>query len=261
MLLGPPLVPIWVAGFVPCCGAGAGGRCGRWRSRTRSFCVTVLVMAGQLYYPLGLLAPLRGRLRADRRLAARGRGRPAGAGGRRVALNTTVSALVALPLLPVDVLGRTPIPEINQVDPGLGGLAGVRGHGGRRLPGLSTAEQARAVLYTSNYGEAGALHRYGPAYVLPAVYSGHNELHNLGPPPDSADVAVLVLQGGLGRFAPFFATCETVGRSGQRRRRRQRGERRGGAAYLPGSAGALARAVAARSALRLTMTRPTVSCG
>lgn len=42
--------------------------------------------------------------------------------------------------------------------------------------GLPPAERDRAVMLTANYGEAGALARYGPARGLPRAYSGHNSM-------------------------------------------------------------------------------------
>ncbi len=67
-----------------------------------------------------------------------------------------------------------------------------------------------AVIVAGNYGEAGAVHRYGPAYRLPTVYSGQNELYRYGPPPDSATVAVMV---GLPWVADsgLFSSCTRVG--------------------------------------------------
>jgi hypothetical protein len=59
---------------------------------------------------------------------------------------------------------------------------------------LPAADQAHTVLFTGNYGEAGALDRYGRPLGLPAVYSGHNELYNFGPPPDDKTVVIAVLQ-------------------------------------------------------------------
>ena len=51
--------------------------------------------------------------------------------------------------------------------------------------GLPDAERDRTVVVASNYGEAGALVRLGDG--LPAVYSGHNALGDLSPPPESVD--------------------------------------------------------------------------
>ena len=47
-------------------------------------------------------------------------------------------------------------------------------------------------MLASNYGEAGAVLRYGPADGLPAVYSGHNGFWYWGPPPASATSVVVV---------------------------------------------------------------------
>ncbi|MFE3768088.1 glycosyltransferase family 39 protein [Streptomyces sp. CB02959] len=72
---------------------------------------------------------------------------------------------------------------------------------------LPEAERARAVVLTENFGEAGALDRYG--HGLPPVYSGHNELHKWGPPPERADVVVAV---GIdrARLDAGFRSCTVV---------------------------------------------------
>ena len=48
------------------------------------------------------------------------------------------------------------------------------------------------MLFTANYGEAGALDRYGPALGLPPAYSGHNAFGEWGPPPDRSGRVVVV---------------------------------------------------------------------
>lgn len=63
------------------------------------------------------------------------------------------------------------------------------------------------AVVTANYGEAGALARYGPEHGLPAPFSGHNHLHVLGGP--DADVATVVLVG-YGRLTPRFESCAVV---------------------------------------------------
>jgi hypothetical protein len=42
----------------------------------------------------------------------------------------------------------------------------------------------RAVILARNYGEAGAIDRFGPALGLPRAYSGHNAYGDWGPPRD-----------------------------------------------------------------------------
>lgn len=65
-----------------------------------------------------------------------------------------------------------------------------------------------ADILTSNYGEAGAVARFGPAYGLPAPVSGHNALADLTMPTRDR---VLVLGGAWCDLAPAFARCERVG--------------------------------------------------
>jgi hypothetical protein len=50
---------------------------------------------------------------------------------------------------------------------------------------LPTGERTRTTLVTGNYGEAGALDRYGPALRLPRVYSGHTGYWYFGRPADT----------------------------------------------------------------------------
>jgi hypothetical protein len=46
---------------------------------------------------------------------------------------------------------------------------------------LPANEQAQACILTENYGEAGAIDLYGPAYHLPHAISGHNTYYLWGP--------------------------------------------------------------------------------
>ena len=208
ILLGLGLVPIWVAGLVALLTRPA------WR-RVRALAVAypvVLVVAlltgGRFYYTLGLVVVLfaAGCVPAiewmGRRLAAR-RALLVAA----VAANAALSAVVALPLVPLRSLGDTPIPYLNQVTRDTVGWPEYVHTVAEVYAALPPEDRARTVLFTSNYGEAGALHRYGPAYGLPAVYSGHNELWFAGPPPESATV-VVALTRSMCWFERHFAGCE-----------------------------------------------------
>lgn len=208
ILLGALLLPVWVAGFVALLRRPA------W-SPVRSFAIAypvvllvTLATAGQLYYPLGLVALLfaAGCVPTVDWIGRRLRGRRALVVG-AVAVNSALSAIIALPLVPVGSLGDTPIPEINQVARDAVGWPVYVQTLADAYASLPVEDRARAVLFTSNYGEAGALHRYGPEYGLPAVYSGHNELWFAGPPPESATVVVAWVQGLRG-LRTLFAECE-----------------------------------------------------
>jgi hypothetical protein len=57
---------------------------------------------------------------------------------------------------------------------------------------LPPEEKARAVIVTSNYGEAGALRYHGRAYGLPPAVSQHNSFWFWGPGRADVDVAIVV---------------------------------------------------------------------
>ncbi len=57
---------------------------------------------------------------------------------------------------------------------------------------LPPAEQARVVIVTSNYGEAGALRYLGRRLGLPPAVSQHNSFYFWGPGREQVDVAIIV---------------------------------------------------------------------
>ena len=116
----------------------------------------------------------------------RGAGRVrSGVLGVAIGLSAIVSLLIALPILPADDAG--PAIALNgDVAETIGWPQLVRTVAGvyRQAPG--------AVIFTANYGEAGAIDRYGPALGLPGAYSGHNAFGQWGPPPDRAGPVVVI---------------------------------------------------------------------
>ena len=48
------------------------------------------------------------------------------------------------------------------------------------------------MILTDNYGEAGAVDRYGPDLGLPRAYSGHNAYGDWGPPPNGSAPVVAI---------------------------------------------------------------------
>jgi hypothetical protein len=209
VMLGPPLVPIWVAGLVALLRRPA------WRPArllVPAFGVLLLltfVGGGQVYYPSGVLvvlwaagcvptAELMSRSTPWRLVTVAG-----------VALNAVVSGVIALPLLPLSVLGRTPVPAIDQtIQDQVGWPTYVRQIASvvRSLP---PQDAGRSALVTSNYGEAGAVARYGPSLGLGRVYSGQNALFSQGRPADGTDV-VVVVGGQLDDVRHLFASCQVV---------------------------------------------------
>jgi 4-amino-4-deoxy-L-arabinose transferase-like glycosyltransferase len=207
LLVSPVLAPVWIAGLVALL---------RDRSlrRFRLFGVAWLVLVvvflatgGKPYYLAGMFPVLlaAGAPATDRWLR---RGAPR---ARRallvaaVALSALVSAVIALPVLPAEDAG--PVVATNgDVGETIGWpqfTATVAAVYRRAGPG--------AVILTSNYGEAGAIDRYGPRLGLPGAYSGHNGFGYWGPPPDRPGPVVTV---GLDRaaLARSFTSCRAAGR-------------------------------------------------
>jgi hypothetical protein len=194
---GVVLTPLWAVGAI-------------WALRSaaaRPFrpvaiaCVTVIALqfalGGKAYYPGAaftfLLAagcvPLESRL--GRRLAGWAPGFWAGAA---MVAGAALAVPVALPVLPARALHVIPLQKINydlgeEISwPSLVALVA------REYRALPPAQRDRATILAGNYGEAGAIDRYGPQDGLPRVYSGANNFWLWGPPPaaDSAAIAVNV---------------------------------------------------------------------
>jgi len=57
---------------------------------------------------------------------------------------------------------------------------------------LSPEDQARAAIFTKNYGQAGAIDYFGPALGLPHAISGHNNYYLWGPQQYTGEVVIVV---------------------------------------------------------------------
>jgi len=198
LFTGPVLVPLWVTGAI-------------WSVRSeaaRRFrpvgiaCVLVIalqfVLGGKAYYSGGaytfLLAA--GCVPAERRLAARrplgGKIGPAAALAGALLAGALIAAPVTLPVLPARALHTVPVQKINYdlgeeiAWPKLVTLVS------REYHARPAALRRQTTILTGNYGEAGAIDRYGPGLGLPQAYSGANNFWLWGPPPaaDTAAIAV-----------------------------------------------------------------------
>jgi 4-amino-4-deoxy-L-arabinose transferase-like glycosyltransferase len=203
IMLGPPLVPIWIAGLVAL-----------WRDRSLRFIavafpvllVLVFVMGSQFYYPFGLLAVLfaAGCEPAWQWVSTRTVWRRLLVIG--VVVNAVVSSLLALPIVSLGSLSDTPIASISQVAQDSVGWPRYVAQVATVYRQLPPDERAHAVVYASNYGEAGAIDRYGPGDGLPAVYSAHNQLVDEGRPPDATTTVVFV-GGQYDDTGRWFGSC------------------------------------------------------
>lgn len=208
LLLGPPLLPILLAGVVAPFRSEA-LRIARWLSVAVVVVVAATYLGGtQFYYPAPLMLVVFavGCVPAGAWLAARTGWRIATVIG--VALNGAVAVTIALPVVAVGRVGQTPLPGMNAVVSDTIGWPIYVDQIAAVYLGLPTDERAQTVILTANYGEAGAVARFGPERGLPAAYSGHNALADLPGPPDSATTAVVV--GRETQTRDLFAECTTV---------------------------------------------------
>jgi 4-amino-4-deoxy-L-arabinose transferase-like glycosyltransferase len=209
--LTPVLVPVWVAGLVRLWRDPAL----RWaRALAVSYpvvCVELLISGGKPYYSVPLLVLL---LPAGVQPAldwlSRGVARRPVAGVLGI-FSVALSLVTGLPLLaPASLNG--PVLAINK-EPGeqvgwpelTATVAGVW----RQIP---DGRRATSVIFTSNYGQAGAISHYGSHLGLPTPYSGHMSYADWGPPPDSMTGAVLVV-GGQPMQSPLLTGCRLVTRN------------------------------------------------
>ena len=211
LLVSPVLAPVWIAGLVrlfrdP---AARDFRFLAWAWVVLA--VVFMATSGKPYYLAGLLPALlgAGAVPVDRWLERGRRGVRKAALATAVVASAAVSAVISLPVLPAD--RADPVIEVND---DVGETIG--------WPELTQAvarayrqaedDGRRPVIFTSNYGEAGAVDRYGPSLGLPGAYSGHNAYGDWGHPPDgSAPVVAVGLEPG--ELAGAFRGCTTVARS------------------------------------------------
>jgi hypothetical protein len=190
LLVSPVLAPVWIAGLVRLF-RDPGVRDVRFLAWAWVVLAGVFMASrGKPYYLAGLLPVL---IAAGAEPATRwlkqGQARL-----RRAAFvvalagSAAVSATIALPILPAGSAGA-----VIALNPDVGETIGwkdfVQSIAGlyRILP-----SDAHTVILTENYGEAGAIDRYGPALGLPRAYSGHNAYGDWGVPPDRGGPVIAV---------------------------------------------------------------------
>lgn len=150
---------------------------------------TFLVTGGKGYYFGGLIPPL---IAAGCTfLAARWSSRAVTLAGTVLVASSAVAYPAVLPVLPASSFSGSIWADVNDVQLDTIGWPEYAGQVRAVVDSLSPDERADAVIFTGNYGEAGAMRWYDVG--LP-TYSGHNGYRNWGPPPDGAGPVVVVLQ-------------------------------------------------------------------
>lgn len=178
------LVPLWAGGIA-------------WAlrdARLRALAIAAMavlaaqfVLGGKPYYPGGIYT-----FCFAAGATALSQQRPAGRRAVLACVAGVISLPIALPVLPAAALARFPVQKIN---PDLGEEIGWPSQVrllARVYAALPVQERAVATVLASNYGEAGAVDRYGASLGLPAVCSGANSYWLWGPPPARDTVAVAI---------------------------------------------------------------------
>jgi hypothetical protein len=184
LLAGPPLIVVWING-VRWLGSVA-RRQYRWVLVVAAVAVVAFTAGGgKSYYAAPALAGLfaAGAVQIERFAVPRDRVRLPVV----LAVSGLVAALVGLPVLPVSAAGFQ-----HAVNP-----QPLETYGWPQF--VDEVERVEATLppgtpiFTSNYGEAGALTILGPAAGVHApVFSGHNNYTYWGPPPGSPATVLCV---------------------------------------------------------------------
>ncbi|HTY26667.1 MAG TPA: hypothetical protein VMD51_00775 [Mycobacterium sp.] len=184
LLAGPLLVALWVIGASWL--VSPAGREHRWvLVATVTVVLLFTLSGGKPYYAAPMLAALyaAGAVRVEAAATARGRvGWPAA-----LVVSFIVAALVWLPILPVRTANA-----MRQISPVL-----IETYGWPQfvdqVAAVAAALPPDVPVFTSNYGEAGAVSILGPTVGLARpVYSGHNNYALWGPPQGRPDTVLCV---------------------------------------------------------------------
>ncbi|WP_141861242.1 ArnT family glycosyltransferase [Kribbella jejuensis] len=201
--LSPFLVPFWIAGFRR-----------MWRSWARPvalaypvLCIVVLAVGGKSYYALPLLLVL---------VAAGGEpmlnwvDRRRGSAIVVLVLTALTSAVFTLPVLPASAVDLViPVNKEQGEQIGWPAFTDAVAAAWQHVP---ADQRSTATIFAGNYGEAGALLRYGPARGLPSPYSPHMSFYEWARPPDTNTGPVLLIE--LERtpiYESHFRDCNQVG--------------------------------------------------
>ena len=203
LVVGPLLAPVWIAGLWALF-RDRSLRPWRWLGLAyASLLVLLFLLGGKPYYAgplvLCLLAP--GAVVVERWLRSAGRAALLGAA---VVLTAALSVLLALPVVLVGSLHDSPVADVNEDAAETVGWPALVRTVADVYASLPAADRESAVVFTGNYGEAGAIDRFGAAYGLPRAYSGHNAYARFSQPPDAAAPVVVI---GYRDPSGVFAGC------------------------------------------------------
>ena len=183
----------------------------------------MLILRGRIYYlaPIYPMLFAAGAVSIEAWIAASGRNWIRQAVLAPLVMGGIVAAPLALPILPLDRIASyadfwdvnkvrvevEPSGKLPQLFADMMGwpqqaqvVAGV-------FHSLPQQDQARAAILTKNYGQAGAIDYFGPAYGLPRAISGQNNYYLWGPRQHDGQV-VIVVGMPIEDLQPIFGQIE-----------------------------------------------------
>jgi 4-amino-4-deoxy-L-arabinose transferase-like glycosyltransferase len=208
-------IPLWIAGLFFYFRAAQGRR---FRMLGWMFIITFLIFLaakGRSYY----MAPAYPMLLAAgavleeswlQSMAARNAGLMRGITFAALAIGGVIAAAVTLPLAPVNSHWWQVADKIDSDFREEIGWPELVSEVARIYNSMPPSERIHTGILAANYGEAGAINLYGPAYGLPRAISGVNSFWAYGypsPPP----TALIVLGMGDEYRNQYFQSCEIVG--------------------------------------------------
>jgi hypothetical protein len=127
-----------------------------------------------------------------------------------VGVSFAVSAFIALPLLPATDLQGSAVMAINPDQGETVGWPRFIDTVTTAWQSIPAAERDHTVIFTENYGEAGAIDVLGRSHGLPRAYSGHNGFTEWGQPSSNATRALVLGYQNPTDAAPYFGDCVTL---------------------------------------------------
>jgi len=209
LVVGPFLAPLWLAGLRTL------WRDGRTRALTVAYLTLLVAYAlsgAKPYYLGGMYFVLfaAGGVWVERRFAARPRAARAVAAW--LVAGAVVGAPLTLPVLPVTALPRSSWEsKINKDLSATVGWRRVVQQLATEAARLPAAERAHLVVFTGDYGAAGAVDEFGGQYGLPHAISGHNNYWLWGPVGARTGATTLAVNVSSGTLRRVFARVTLVG--------------------------------------------------
>jgi len=225
-MMNPVTLPLWLAGLVALLAAKP---LRPYRACGWAYLAVLILMMTQASKPY-YLSPIYPILFAagavvTERAAAKGRAwlRPVAVGA--VAVSGLLLAPLAKPFLPPDAyvayasafgIGpgtdeRHEVGRLPQFYADMQGWKEMAEAVARVYRSLPPGDRSKACIFARNYGQAGAMERFGPDLGLPPVISGHNSYWMWGPGSCSGRV-VIVIGGDREDYASSFAEVSAGGR-------------------------------------------------